>query len=81
MLATDYYKAKLAQVRKAVGVKCTYLAFSQESGKYFFLANLLNDFGAKGRITIAIEGLPEQLEEKDYEELTEILKTRSYVGN
>jgi hypothetical protein len=77
----EYYKAKLSQVRKAVGAKCTYLAFSQEGGKHFFLANILNDSGAKDKVKIEINNTPEQLEDKDYQELTEILKTRSYVGS
>lgn len=77
----NYFKVRLSQVKKAVGAKCTYLAFSQEKDKYFFLANLLNDSGAKDRVKIEIKGTPEQLEDKDYQELTEILKTRSYVGS
>ena len=77
----EYFKVKLSQVRKAVGAKCAYLAFSQEKDKYFFLANILNDSGVKDKVKIEIKGTPEQLEDKDYEELTEILKTRSYVGN
>lgn len=80
-IRTNYYKAKLAQVKKEVGAKCTYLTFAEEKGQHFFLANLLNDEGAKDRVTIAINGTPETLENKDYEELIQILKTRSYATN
>jgi hypothetical protein len=77
----NYFKDRLAQVKKAVGAKCTYLAFSQEKDTYFFLVNLLNDSGAKDKVKIEIKGIPQQLEDKDYLELIEILKTRSYVSS
>lgn len=73
------YNAILAQVKKEVGTQCTYLAFTEEKGQYFLQANLINASGAKDRVTVAIDGTPASLGDKEYNELIEILKTRSYA--
>lgn len=78
-MAEATYISKLAAIKREVGTQCTYLAFAEESGEYFFQANLTNSSGAKDRVKILIDGTPESLSDESYEQLLEILKTRSYV--
>lgn len=76
----NYFKSRLEKVKREVGKSLTHLSFVSENGDYFFKANLINSAGGKDRLTIKIKGKIEELEQKDYDELTEILKTRSYAS-
>jgi hypothetical protein len=76
----NYFKSRLEKVKREVGKSLTHLSFVSEKGDYFFKVNLVNSAGGKDKITIKIKGTIEELEQKDYDELAEILKTRSYAN-
>ena len=76
----NYFKSRLEKVKREVGKSLTHLSFVSEKGDYFFKANLTNHLGGKDKLTIKIKGKIEELEQKDYDELTEILKTKSYAS-
>ena len=76
----QYFKAKLNQVKRKVGRGLTYLSFVQEGEKFFFKACLENAAGARDKVLVSIAGPLEELEQEDYNELSEILIARSYVS-
>ncbi len=79
----------LSKLKKNLGKGCTFLSFStdkarNESGEWenvnTIKAIMLNDYGKKDIVNIALEKNPVDLTEEDYQKIFYILNARYYDG-
>lgn len=76
----NFHRSNLLTIKKNLKGRCTFIAHEEEKGKYFIKAIMKNETGGKDTVRFSLGGTPEEMSEKDYEELYTQLSTMNYVA-
>ena len=77
-----FHKSWLNRIKKELGKKCTFISHmtrkTNGNTEYCILVHLKNDTGGKDKITYKIGTNPDNISEKDYMSLLNMLKKGEY---
>lgn len=68
----------LNNIKKSLGVSCTFLAFETESDTVFLKAVIKNNLGGKDTVRQKINVPLNTLTEQDYENMYNVLREKTY---